>query len=843
MLRSKADRKQDAPSLVPLENCLAKSRTENGVALPGRTVEEHCRITGAVARALLAALPPCTARLFPECSDLVVSMHDVGKVSPCFQGMIHGVVHDSEAFPQLEPFRTMQKKLGHASVSQAALMPLSPSVAEVAGRHHGTSPEVCSAGDAVCGGTSWQALRVELISRLREGRALPVRLSRRETTLLTGFTAVSDWIGSESLFDDPAEDWRPLAPRAVAEAGFRPVSFVPGLSFEDIFGFAPNAVQTTMMRAVTGPGVYALEAPMGSGKTEAALFAAYRLLSAGKAGGLYFALPTKLTSNKIFERLLPFLDTTLSPESRGAATLLLHGASWLYATHEEDRGEEKGEGASSWFEQSKRGLLAPFGAGTLDQALMSVINVRHAAVRSFGLAGKVVILDEVHSYDAYTGTLLDALIRHLREMNCTVILLSATLTHSRLARLLDCKSTGTNAYPLITAVRYEESVPSVRELTVSENKSLPDSEASLNGGASEKEAANEALLRAEQGQQVLWVENSVAEAQAVFRLLAARASGMNLEVGLLHSRFTPADRQKNENRWTRLYGKNSSERNLCGRILVGTQVLEQSLDIDADFLVTRLCPTDMLFQRMGRLWRHASTKRPACARREAWLLSPPLEFALASPFTAFGVSGVVYSPYVLARTLEVWNGRKHVMLPADIRSMLEATYKERNVEPTPGMTDARRELQRKIQSLRTLALFSRSDGQPLSEQTASTRMNEDATCPVLLVRSLSEDACVPADGHPVRLDGAPENRLAVSAALFANIVRIRRKSAAFTQSVNAVERLRKLFGYYLPVRENYEPLYLAEIRPDGTLEDLCSPGGVLGSYSPRTGWEKEDLPE
>ena len=831
------------PETIPEKCCLAKSRVKDGITLPGRTVEEHCRITGAVAKALLDALAPCTARLFPENSDLVVSLHDVGKLSPYFQAMIHGAVHCPQLFSQLEPFRNAPNPLSHAAVSRAALMPLSLSVAKIAGRHHGTEPEVCSANDSVCGDRNWQDMRLALISRLCEGRALPTKLSREQTALLTGFTAVADWIASGSLFDDPAEDWRPLITRAVAEAGFRPISFVRGLSFEDIFGFTPNAVQKAMIQAVRGPGVYALEAPMGVGKTEAALFAAYTLLAAGKAGGLYFALPTRLTSNKIFERLTPFLRATLAAESQNAATLLLHGASWLYATHEENRGEEtQGECASSWFEQSKRGLLAPFGAGTLDQALMSVINVRHSAVRSFGLAGKVVILDEVHSYDAYTGTLLDALVRHLRKLGCTVILLSATLTRSRLARILDCEHAGSNAYPPITATYSGEETTVSRTLAVPESEAPQEADVRLRTGVFDEEAVAGALLRAEQGQQILWIENSVAEAQATFRLFAARASGMNIEVGLLHSSFTPSDRQKNEARWTSLYGKNSEERRLFGRILVGTQVLEQSLDIDADFLVTRLCPTDMLLQRMGRLWRHENTMRPDSARREAWILSPPLDSSLASPDTAFGVSGVIYSPYVLARTLEVWNDRELLTLPADIRPMLEATYEDRHDEPSPGMADAKRELRRRVQNMRALALSGQSDGRTLNEQAASTRMTEDETCPVLLVRSLSEQDCVLADGQSVRLDRTPETRLNVSAALFANIVRIRQKSASFTQSVNVTERWRRLFSFYLPVRKTYESLYLARIRPDDSLEDLCTPGQSRGRYTSRTGWEKEDLP-
>lgn len=831
MIRPKTAKKPPLEAL-PLEQCLAKSRVRNGESLPGRTVEEHCSITGAVASALLESLPACAAGLFPAGSDLAVALHDIGKVFPFFQAMIHDAVHDIHLFPSLAPFRALPRLLSHASVSRAALMQESPDVAEVAGWHHGFSPEACAACDEICGGEAWQKARLELLCRLRGGRPLPSRLSREEKTLLKGLTAVADWIGSGSLFDDPAQAWPPLVPQAVEEAGFFPLSFVPGLDFHDIFGFSPNPVQQALMEAVDGPGIYVLEAPMGTGKTEAALFAAYRLLVAQKARGLYFALPTQLTSNSMFTRLLPFLQRILAPRSRHAAALLLHGAAWLYATH-----EEEGKNASSWFEQSRRGILAPFGAGTLDQALMAVINVRHAAVRSFGLAGKVVILDEIHSYDAYTGTLLDALVEHLNALGCTVILLSATLTRSRLARIIG-RNGRKNAYPLITALPADGHA-SVHEVEVKEGSASP-AEVLLRLDAAEEEAVEEALFRAQQGQQILWVENSVTGAQAIFRRFAGRAAGMDVETGLLHSRFTSADRLRNESRWTALYGKNSGERALRGRILVGTQVLEQSLDIDADFLITRLCPTDMIFQRMGRLWRHETTVRPAGARREAWLLTPGQEEALASPGTAFGVSGLVYAPYVLARTLEVWSGRNTVTLPSDIRPLLEATYAERSKEPSPGMNAAKRDLLSKVEALRSLALSGRSDAGQRNEQ-AATRISEEETCPVLLVRSLSREGCTLADGREIRFDTA--SRREVSAALFSSIVRIRRKNSPFTQSINDSEEKRRLFRPYLPVKENYEPVCLARIRPDDTLEDLCAAGRICGRYTPRTGWEREGLPD
>src|SRR5690625_5144301 len=174
---------------------------------------------------------------------------------------------------------------------------------------------------------------------------------------------------------------------------------------------------------------------MGLGKTEAALYASYRMLESGQASGIYFALPTQLTSNKIYERFQCFLEAVLAGDCRHRS-LLLHANAWLL---EKDMGEE-GRPGGAWFNQSKRGLLAPFAVGTIDQALMAAMNVKHGFVRAFGLAGKVVILDEVHTYDSYTGTLLDALINLLSQLDCTVIVLSATLNQQRRQQLIGKKT-------------------------------------------------------------------------------------------------------------------------------------------------------------------------------------------------------------------------------------------------------------------------------------------------------------------------------------------------------------------------------------------------------------------
>lgn len=573
----------------------------------------------------------------------------------------------------------------------------------------------------------------------------PQPVSVAQARLIAGLTSVADWVGSGRHFENPANSWQGCIAQALNEAGFVPPNYRPGLSFEEIFGFSARAAQIQLIEAVSDPGAYVLEAPMGLGKTEAALYVAYRLLQQGQACGVYFALPTQLTSNKIHERFNQFLDKVLGADCPQRA-LLLHANAWLVET---EMGEE-GRPGGAWFHHAKRGLLAPFAVGTIDQALMAAMHVKHGFVRAFGLAGKVVILDEVHTYDAYTGTLLDALVKLLRELHCTVIILSATLNHQRRSQLLDAPL-ASDAYPLITALPAGEAV---REFPVATDASV---KVTIHLERDDARSVDEALVRASAGQQVLWVENTVREAQQRYLDIASRASALGIEHGLLHSRYTVADRARIEEQWVNLFGKPGWERRSeRGRILVGTQVLEQSLDIDADFLVSRFAPTDMLLQRLGRLWRHADTLRPAGARCEAWLLAPALDAAIESPPAAFGPSAYVYAPYVLCRSLAVWRERTAVALPNDIRGLIEATYAEQSedgsmahwlYELDNGRGSGNRRRQGRIALAQLARLGLAMDGNTLPESKAQTRYSESDSLDVLLLRDMQQDT----ERHVARL--------------------------------------------------------------------------------------------
>jgi len=711
----------------------------DGVTVPGRLVLEHCQIVGEVARALISRFPGSLRdKLFAPGSPLAAACHDIGKVSPTFYNKLMQACQ----LEQLSGFPPHLEKNwnGHAGVSQVAAKDMGARkwVPEILGQHHGFSPSITGkrADVEVFGGEAWQAQRVALVEELkaRLGMDWPQVASPAHARVLAGLTSVSDWIGSGRHFENPRDSWHERIDVALDEAGFVPPIYRQGLGFAQVFGFEPHPAQTRLIEAANRPGVYVLEAPMGLGKTEAALYAAYRMLEQGQASGIYFALPTQLTSNKIYQRFNTFLQSVLAEDCPGRA-LLLHANAWLL--EQTEMGEE-GRPGGAWFHHAKRGLLAPFAVGTIDQALMAAMHVKHGFVRAFGLAGKVVILDEVHTYDAYTGTLLDALVKLLRELHCTVIILSATLNQQRRSALLDVPLQS-DAYPLITAVPAgqapsEVAVPPPAGVRVQ-----------LQLKSDEARAVLEAIDRAASSQQVLWIENTVKDAQKRYLDIASRAAEIGIDCGLLHSRYTMADRARIEDHWVDLFGKAGWERRPAqGRILIGTQVLEQSLDIDADFLVSRFAPTDMLLQRMGRLWRHAQTPRPDGARCEAWLLAPALDEGIESPETAFGASAFVYAPYVLCRSLEVWSQRSEVRLPQDIRSLIEATYAER--EEAGAMARWLHDLdngtrQRRgrvaLQQLARVGLA--MDGKTLPESKAQTRYSETDNFDVLLLRGIEQD--------------------------------------------------------------------------------------------------------
>lgn len=750
--------------ILPLEECLAKTRHDaDGNIGPGVNVETHCLATFEVARQLLKYYSHfCTASLWDPPKDLLAPLlHDVGKVSPRFQKKIYSAFQ-KELPESISEVDTSGEN--HCATSYKTLDELNlNNLANVVASHHGSFCPV----DGHCarnyryGGSKWEDIREELVLKLIEKCGLKktdISDEEGKMNLVLGLTILADWLSSGMDLEPGQEPTPEICAEAIKKADFVPFKLQNDRTFKELFksgdqpGFEPNDVQKTMLENVIKPGgVYVLETEMGSGKTEAALALAYELLKSHKHTGIYFALPTQLTSDKIYERFIPFLEKIRDPEDRNWDPLLLHGKAWLKKKLQEDGDDgfqEKAKKANSWFSDRKRALLAPFAVGTIDQILMSVINVRHNALRALGAAGKVVILDEVHSYDDYTGSLILKLVKFLRKWKCTVIILSATLTQELRNKLLypekqeENESTNDNpppetvTYPLLS-IRDENRVfcPEIVQ------KKIKSKSVKISHEKCICKACQTATEHAENGECVLWIENTVSDAQEVFRRLVNREM-KGVEIGLIHSRFQEKTRRENEDEWVDKYGKNASQADRAGgKILVGTQVLEQSVDIDADFLVTRLCPTDMLLQRIGRLWRHESLNpfRPKSAQPKVLILN---ESPFQNKENGFDHEETppVYDPYVLMRSQEVFEKRDEIIIPRDMRELIESTYSKREKGETGWYAKLKQELEEKRQKLEALANLSMGTAYGVLPDTeASTRYCEVETVEVLLLEKKGYD--------------------------------------------------------------------------------------------------------
>ena len=578
--------------------------------------------------------------------------------------------------------------------------------------------------------------------------------------LLAGIISIADWIGSNEIWFSPEHGLQPNAAHLQARDALRQIGWPGGklrqTEFSAAFAAGPesafqaNPLQKVAADASKTPGVLIIEGPMGCGKTEAALFAAQELIASGQQQGIYFALPTRVTSNRIHKRIERFLGNTLAED---ASLRLVHGDAWLEdnfdlrlrPAYQSSKPEEQEEvfgylrEARSWFASAKQALLAPYGVGTIDQALQAVVAVKHFFVRRFALAGKVVILDEIHSYDIYTGTLITALIRELVNLRCSVIILSATLTAVRRRELLAAAGItefdAPTAYPLVTTgtigIDCRHTSPewsSHRRIALKPTV------------ISEAETLAELITRAEAGQRVLWIRNTVVEAQQAFRAVSSSVREDTVHIGLLHSRFPFHRRAELEDYWLERLGRVRPSDN-SGSVLIATQVVEQSVDIDLDFIVSDLAPSDMLLQRVGRLWRHERLHRPATAA-DFWVRLPELSatFNVTQLKKALGRSARVYAPYVLLRTAAVWSGKKELFLPADIRPLLEATYAEPEMQEPEAWQELRAGLE---QEKATLAANAAAAvlvlGRPVlgDEDDVLTRRRGAPTTPVVLLRSIT----------------------------------------------------------------------------------------------------------
>ena len=674
----------------------------------------------------------------------LIALHDLGKASPAFEQQWGDWPEKSTAAEQglgwREGLTGPAKKpvVSHSLISHATLPKLlemhgwNPDVArhlaDAVGAHHGfrakPSDLVKARMPKEQGRDVWEKVRQELYSIVCGALDVPPppdiqTFSGGPYMRLAGLTSFADWIGSSfelekfepAHLDDPATYFE-LA-RKMATEKLRDIRWEPRRpltdhvqDFAQVFGYMVREGQTfqprplqhavqELLSAVATPTLLLVEAPMGEGKTEIALYAHLTIQRQLGHRGLYVALPTQATGNAMFGRVAEFLRQVGG--GRPLDLQLLHGGKDLNRDFAElrvqpntapeeggpqelvgDKGEEaRSVTAREWFTVRKRALLSEYGVGTVDQALLGVLPVAHQFIRLWGLGNRTVVLDEVHAYDMYTGHLIEELVRWLHALGSSVILMSATLPRARRAALLrayGAQEAPWADYPRLTRVSGGQVSAVTVEADATRDKSirvqgLPEGVDAV--------AARSLELHAQGGVTAVIV-NTVQRAQDLRRALKA-AGVPDEEVLLFHARARNKDRREREDEVLKKLGNRKDSVRPPRFILLGTQVLEQSLDYDADVMLTDLAPLDLILQRAGRLHRH---QRPEGVR--AGHAQPVLHIAGLTLDAVPDLQGTawqyIYQPWTLLRAWAILKDQTTIALPAQLDDLVQRAYQQADPE-------------------------------------------------------------------------------------------------------------------------------------------------------------------
>ena len=648
------------------------------------------------------------------------SLHDLGKAAPGFQRKYTESLLKLREIGFVFP-KEVPNPAPHGILSAWALKELLPletgltprhakQIAFALGGHHGAWPtndrvqppalQTSDKGDGL-----WNTARAELLLVMKEvyqpanAICLPTELDERNTflTLFSGLVSVADWIGSMAENFPFVEDYLPARKYISEYASRQARSALEKLGWlgwqadGNLLTFAamfpdiekPNPIQQKALEATIGydlPALVIIEAPTGIGKTEAALCLADTWLQTQEGRGLYIAMPTQATSNQMFERVAKFLQSRYRDDVLNLH--LVHGAALLansdytpqlQGVGQEGNSIESNVKAETWFLPRKRTLLAPFGVGTVDQALMSVLQTNHFFVRLFGLGQKVVVFDEVHAYDTYMSTLFQRLLQWLRSIGTSVILLSATLpdkTRKEFAGAWlgnDDLILPPAQYPRLTIASGE--TVDVVPLPAPESHTLQLDWVD----PSPEQIAHHLSEKLESGGCAAVVCNRVKRAQEVYQAVEAMGIVNGENLILFHARFPFYWRKEIEDRVLSLFSKTGERPHKA--IVVATQVIEQSLDLDFDYMLTDLAPVDLMLQRAGRLHRHSKNdpNRPDRVKQPVLAIARPAE---KNGLPEFGQDARIYDADTLLCTWLNLNGRERLSLPDETSGLIEAVYGE-----------------------------------------------------------------------------------------------------------------------------------------------------------------------
>lgn len=679
---------------------------------------------------------------------LWAALHDVGKLTPEFQCQAGGVPAGYPAARSrgtghdVATHRWLQSRLPTLGYGDGGDGSPGFLVAQLLGGHHGTfhrgMPGTSRLPLRAFGfrDDEWERERSAVLAVAGEvlgSSAPPPAGSVQASVLACAVVVLADWLVSQEPFlvsrlgglpsRGTADELRGHFAKSAAaaaglagDAGLSQMELRPG-SFSSAFPSIekPNALQRSLAGRlpglVKGPGLLLVMAPPGVGKTETALYGAKVLGAATGRPGVYMALPTTATADQIYLRVLGYLrDQATAP----ASLMLLHGMAWLNTAYqpEHDAAQVLTDdplAAADWLLGRWRGMCGAWAVGTIDQALMAVLKSRHNALRLFGLAGKTVIIDEVHACDPYMQGLLLTLLRWLGSFGTPVVLLSATLTSSAARELTGAylegslgraKARGLPALPeagypgwlyadgtsgKVTALPVALGGSMELRVEVREVVAAPGS----SGGWQVADRGE--ALRAELGPLVeaggcaLVVCTTVNEAQDAFCQLRGWFAGLAAggaetpELELLHARFPVWQRELITTRIMERFGKNRKGTRPRSAVLVATAIVEQSLDLDFDLVVSDLAPVALLLQRAGRCWRHEAL---GTIPRPPWAGGPRLA-VLVPPggpgAPPFGVWAAVYDASLLMNTRRLLAHRGVVSVPGDVQGLIDAVYEDENL--------------------------------------------------------------------------------------------------------------------------------------------------------------------
>lgn len=623
-----------------------------------------------------------------EVTAFLVGLHDIGKADSYFQHQIpdfsdelknagYPVTADARCRHERISARFIKNKLIKEGLQSFAADAISRAVVA----HHGywnetardTGREYLEAQNRLC----W--ILQQMLNFEEFPKESPSDISAFGMRL-AGHVVLCDWIASNEEFygdarlknvDDPKGYF--VKARAVAREWIDKLNLERGRQEGNAACIVETArpIQQTLLDRDIPPGLVIIEAPMGEGKTEAAWILAEKWGDKGYHG-MYMALPTMATSDSLHGR---YRDDYLKKLGRGEDTKLVHGMAWLRDDKEPEKSSEVGEPgddrslAAAWFRPTRRAMLAAHGIGTVDQAMLAGMHVKFGFLRLYGLADRVLVIDEVHAYDAYMSAIISRLLQWCACLKIPVILLSATLSAKQRAAMIEAYAvTGGDAgpeapYPLITVAESGKEAWAIKANASSSRTLKIETHSGLLGDANKTAAKAVELVK--NGGCCCVILNTVKQAQAVYTALKLPEN----EKLLFHARFTASDRQQISEKVLNLFGKDTSNRP-AKFVLVATQVVEQSLDVDFDHMISEIAPIDLLLQRSGRMHRHR--KRDHDPALQVLL---PMDDAKKPP--KFGTSEIIYRRYPLLRTLEALKALKEqgqIKLPKEFRPLVEAIY-------------------------------------------------------------------------------------------------------------------------------------------------------------------------